>query len=129
MPGAPATGKPTQEVEANFIQKGTHSHTKVRYGSFHNRCFSSHSGNGIMHLSEDRKWSWIGKGLKKKTVREVDWKVCIQNLGSIQIKLQSERLQILWNILKTCIARSVRVVYLAVLKPHHNKGHRRYAEK
>jgi len=68
-----------------------------------------------MDLSTDRKWSWIGKGLKKKTVREVDWKVCIQNLGSIQIKLQNERLQNLWSILKTCIVRSGRVVYLAVL--------------
>lgn len=33
-----------------------------------------------MHLSKDRKWWWIGKGLKKKTVGEVDWKVCIQKL-------------------------------------------------
>ena len=68
-----------------------------------------------MHLSKDRKWSWIGKGLKEKTVRNVDWKVCIQNLGSIQIKLQSERLRNLWNIPKTCITRSGRVVHLAVL--------------
>jgi hypothetical protein len=37
-----------------------------------------------MHLYKDRKWSWIGKGMKKETVREVDWKVCIQNLGGIQ---------------------------------------------
>jgi hypothetical protein len=115
MPGVPTRGKPTQEVAVNFIQKSTHSHTKIRYASFHNRCFSSHSGNGIMHLSKDRKWSWIGKGLKKKTVREVDWKVCIQNLGSIQIKLQRERLQNLWGNLKTCISRSGRVVSLVVL--------------
>jgi hypothetical protein len=68
-----------------------------------------------MHLSKDRKWSWIGKGLKKKTVCEVDWKVCIQNLGSIQIKLQRERLQNLWSILKTCISRSDRVLPVIVL--------------